>query len=38
MEKEEDLDSAKKLIKLAYYNAKASMEGHRTNRSQMKLG
>src|SRR5207237_3578242 len=38
MEKAEDLDSAKKLIKLAYDNAKASMKGHRTRRSQMKLG
>jgi len=38
MEKAEDLDSAKKLIKLAYDDAKASMEGHRTRRSQMKLG
>ena len=38
MEKAEDLDSAKKLIKLAYDNAKASMEGHRTRRSQVKLG
>jgi len=38
MEKAEDLDSAMKLIKLAYDNAKASMEGHRTRRSQMKLG
>src|SRR5213592_5312146 len=34
IEKPEDLDAAKKLIQLAYENAKASMEAHRTRRRQ----
>ncbi|SRR6266705_50019 len=38
IEKPEDLDDAKKLIQLAYENARTSMEAHRTRRSQMKLG
>jgi len=32
-----DLESAKKLIQLAYQNAKTSMEAHRTRRGQSKL-
>ena len=38
MEKMEDLESAKRLIQLAYDNARASMEAHRARKSQMKLG
>jgi len=38
IEKAEDLDDAKKLIQLAYENAKTGMEAHRTRRGQMKLG
>ena len=34
IEKAEDLDAAKRLIQLAYENAKASMEAHRTRRRQ----
>jgi hypothetical protein len=32
IEKAEDLDSAKKLIQLAYENARTNMEAHRTRR------
>jgi hypothetical protein len=38
IENSEDLDAAKKLIQLAYENAKTSMEAHRATRNQMKLG
>jgi hypothetical protein len=38
IEKAEDLDPAKKLIQLAYENARTSMEAHRTRRVQKKLG
>ena len=38
IEKAEDLDPAKKLIQLAYENARTSMEAHRTRRVQPKLG
>jgi len=38
IEKAEDLDPAKKLILLAYENARTSMEAHRTRRVQPKLG
>jgi hypothetical protein len=38
IENPEDLDAAKKLIQLAYENAKTSMEAHRATRNQMKLG
>ena len=34
IEKAEDLDAAKRLIRLAYDNAKTSMETHRTRRGQ----
>jgi Family of unknown function (DUF5519) len=37
IEKTEDLDPAKELIKLAYENARTSMEVARTRRSQQKL-
>jgi luciferase-like monooxygenase len=37
IEKPEDLESAKKLVQLAYQNAKTNMEAHRTNRGQSKL-
>lgn len=37
IEKTEDLDPAKVLIKLAYENARTSMEAARTRRSQQKL-
>ena len=37
IDKAEDLDSAKKLIQLAYENAKTSIEAHRTMRSQTNL-
>ena len=38
IEKPEDLESAKKLIQLAYQNAKTSMEVHGMNRGQSRLG
>ncbi len=38
IEKREDLETAKKLIRLAYENARTSMEAHSARRSQMKLG
>jgi hypothetical protein len=38
IEKAEDLDPAKRLIQLAYENARTSMEAHRTRRGQTKLG
>jgi len=37
IEKPEDLESAKRLIQLAYQNAKTRMEAHRMNRGQAKL-
>jgi hypothetical protein len=37
IEKPEDLKPAKKLIELAYQNAKTSLEAHRTSRRQSKL-
>src|SRR6266704_5971391 len=37
IDKAEDLDSAKKLIQLAYENAKTSIEAHRTMRNQTNL-
>ena len=38
IEKAVDLDDAKKLIQLAYENARTSMEAHRKRRSKSKLG
>jgi luciferase-like monooxygenase len=38
IEKPEDLESAKKLIQLAYENARTTMEAHRARRGQSKLG
>ena len=38
IEKLEDLEAAKRLIRLAYENARTSMEAHSARRSQMKLG
>ncbi|HYU56278.1 MAG TPA: luciferase family protein [Candidatus Dormibacteraeota bacterium] len=38
IEKPEDLEAAKRLIRLAYENARTSMEAHSARRSQMKLG
>ncbi len=38
IEKAEDLDPAKRLIRLAYDNARTSMEEHKTRRGQSKLG
>jgi Family of unknown function (DUF5519) len=37
IDKAEDLESAKRLIQLAYQNAKTSMGAHRTNEGQSKL-
>jgi Family of unknown function (DUF5519) len=37
IEKPEDFESAKKLIRLAYQNAKTNMETHGTKRDQSKL-
>jgi hypothetical protein len=37
IEKAEDLDRAKKLIQLAYDNARTSMEAYKTRRGQSKL-
>jgi len=36
--KAEDVNEAKKLIQLAYENARTSMEAHSARRNQMKLG
>jgi hypothetical protein len=36
--KAENVEEAKKLIQLAYENAKTSMEAHRTRRTQSELG
>ena len=38
IEKLEDLEAAKRLVRLAYENARTSMEAHSARRSQMKLG
>src|SRR5256712_3627112 len=38
IEKPEDLEAAKRLIRLAYENARTSMEAHSARRNQMKLG
>jgi len=38
IEKPEDLEAAKRLIRLAYENARTSMEAHRARRNQMKIG
>jgi len=38
IEKREDLDPARKLIQLAYDNARTSMEAQRTRRAQSRLG
>ena len=38
IEKLEDLEAAKRLIRLAYENARTSMEAHSARRNQMKLG
>jgi len=38
IEKPEDLEAAKRLIQLAYENARTSMEAHRARRNQMKIG
>src|SRR5438132_4300061 len=38
IEKPEDLEAAKRLIRLAYENARTSREAHRDRRNQMKLG
>ncbi len=37
IEKPEDLEAAKRLIRLAYENARTSMKAHSARRSQMKL-
>ena len=37
IEKLEDLEAAKRLVRLAYENARTSMEAHSARRSQMKL-
>ncbi len=37
IEKAEDLDTAKRVIQLAYENASTGMEGHRARRGQSKL-
>ena len=38
IEKPEDLEAAKRLIRLAFENARTSMEAHRARRNQVKLG
>jgi len=38
IEKLEDLEAAKRLVRLAYENARTSMEAHSARRSQMKIG
>ena len=38
IEKLEDLEAAKRLIRLAYENARTNMEAHTARRNQMKLG
>jgi len=38
IEKPEDLEAARRLILLAYENARSSMEAHRDRRNQVKLG
>ncbi len=38
IEKPEDLEAAKRLIRLAYENARTSTEAHGARRNQMKLG
>ena len=38
IEKSEDLEAARRLILLAYENARTGMEAHRARRNQMKLG
>ena len=38
IEKPEDLEAAKRLIRLAYENARTSTEAHGDRRNQMKLG
>src|SRR5438132_13351065 len=38
IEKLEDLEAARRLVRLAYENARTSMEAHSARRSQMKLG
>ena len=38
IEKPEDLEAAKRLIRLAYENARTSMNAHSARRSQMKFG